>query len=167
VPPSSRPAERPSGSASSRRPARIGFLLSQLGAHAAEVFAAHVKELGLTPSEAGVVRIIAGTPDLTQRELADVLGATQSRVVALVDGLERKGLATRTRSTTDRRVQHVDLTPAGRALLPRLRSAAEAQETALTDGLTPTQVEQLYTLLGELSALRGLSPDVHRGYRRP
>jgi DNA-binding MarR family transcriptional regulator len=165
--PSSRPAERSAAPAAPRRPARIGFLLSQLGAHAAEVFAAHVRELGLTPSEAGVVRILAGTPGLTQRELADLLGATQSRVVALVDGLERKGLATRTRSTTDRRAQHVDLTPAGRALLPRLRSAAEAQEAALTDGLTRPQVEQLYSLLGELSALRGLSPDVHTGYRRP
>src|ERR1700759_426204 len=92
------------------RPARIGFLLSQLGSHAAEVFAAQLKELGITPSEAGVIRVIARTPDVTQRELADRLGAAQSRVVALIDGLERKGLATRTRSTTDRRVQHLDLT---------------------------------------------------------
>jgi DNA-binding MarR family transcriptional regulator len=150
----------------SSRPARIGFLLSQLGAHAAEVFAAHVRELGITPAEAGVIRVIARTPDVTQRELADHLGAAQSRVVALIDGLERKGLATRTRSATDRRVQHLDLTDAGRALLPRLRSAAEAQEAAITDGLSGPQVEQLYSLLGELSELRGLSPEVHTGYRR-
>jgi len=151
---------------SSPRPARIGFLLSQLGTHAAEVFAAHVKELGITPSEAGVVRVIARTPDVTQRQLADHLGATQSRVVALIDGLEGKGLVARTRGTTDRRAQHLDLTEAGRALLPRLRAAAEAQEAAITDGLDRSQVEQLYGLLGELSALRGLSTEVHSGYRR-
>ena len=147
------------------RPARIGFLLSQLGTHAAELFAEAVRGLGLTPSEAGVIRIIARAPDMTQRELADQLGATQSRVVALVDGLERKGLAARTRSTTDRRVQHLDLTEAGRALLPRLRTAAEAQEAAITDGLSPEQVEQLYALLGDLATRRGLSPEVHAGYR--
>lgn len=149
------------------RPARIGFLLSQLGAHAAEVFADQVKELGITPSEAGVIRIIARTPDVTQKQLADHVGATQSRVVALIDGLERKGLATRTRSATDRRIQHLELTDPGRALLPRLRTAAEAQETAITDGLSHRQVEQLYTLLTDLSTLRGLSPEIHTGYRNP
>ena len=148
-----------------QRPARIGFLLSQLGTHAAELFADQVKELGITPSEAGVIRVIARTPDVTQKELADQLGAAQSRVVALIDGLERKGLATRTRSATDRRVQHLDLTEPGRALLPSLRKAAETQEAAITDGLSRDQVEQLYTLLSDLSALRGLSPEVHTGYR--
>lgn len=147
------------------RPARIGFLLSQLGAHAAGLFADRVEDLGITPAEAGVIRIIARTPELTQRQLADHLGAAQSRVVALVDGLERKGLAIRTRSATDRRVHHLDLTEPGRALLPRLRAAAEAQEAAVTDGLSPDQVEQLSTLLGDLSTLRGLSPEVHSGYR--
>src|SRR4051794_14123852 len=122
-----------------QRPARIGFLLSQLGAHAAELFAEQVKELGITPSEAGVIRVIARTPDVTQRELADHLGAAQSRVVALIDGLEHKGLATRTRSATDRRVQHIDLTEPGRALLRRLRTAAAAQESAITDGLSHHQ----------------------------
>ena len=147
------------------RPARIGFLLSQLGTHATELFAEQVRALGLTPSEAGVIRIIARTPDVTQRELADQLGATQSRVVALVDGLERKGLAARTRSVTDRRVQHLALTEPGRALLPRLRTAAEAQEAAITDGLSEREVEQLYALLRDLSTARGLSPEVHTGYR--
>jgi DNA-binding MarR family transcriptional regulator len=148
-----------------QRPARIGFLLSQLGTHAAELFAEQVKALGITPSEAGVIRIIARTPDVTQRELANQLGATQSRVVALVDDLERKGLATRTRSTTDRRVQHLALTDQGRALMPRLRTAAEAQEASITNGLSEREVEELYMLLSALSTARGLSPEIHTGYR--
>jgi len=150
---------------SQNRPARIGFLLSQLGAHAAELFADQVKALGVTPSEAGVIRIIGRNPGITQRDLADKLGAVQSRVVVLIDGLERKDLAMRTRSTADRRIQHLDLTDAGHALLPRLRKAAEAQEASITDGLTTQQKADLYDLLGTLSALRDLDPDVHPGYR--
>ncbi|WP_432989359.1 MarR family winged helix-turn-helix transcriptional regulator [Dactylosporangium sp. CA-233914] len=146
------------------RPARIGFLLSQLGTHAAKLFADHVRELGITPSEAGVVRIIGRRPGISQRELAGQLGAVQSRVVALVDRLEQAGLAQRTRGT-DRRTQQLNLTDAGRALLASLRQVAEAQEAALTDGLTAEQKAQLFDLLSTLSALRGLDPDVHPGHR--
>ena len=87
-------------SMANERPARIGFLLSQLGAHAAELFAHHTRELGVTPSEAGVVRIISRQPGISQRELAGRLGAVQSRVVALIDRLEQAGFVTRTRGTT-------------------------------------------------------------------
>ena len=154
-----------SGVSSEKRPARIGFLLSQLGAHAADLFAEQVKNLGVTLSEAGVVRILARSPGMTQRELASKLGTTQSRVVVLVDGLERKELATRTRSASDRRVQHLDLTDAGRAMLPLLRQAAEAQEAALTGSLSSDERSRLYELLSALSARRELDPDVHPGYR--
>lgn len=146
------------------RPARIGFLLSQLGAHAASVFADTVRPLGITPAEAGVVRVIGRTPGITQRQLADRLGTLPSRVVALLDSLERKGLAERTRSASDRRVQQLDLTPAGHALLTNLRSAAETQEAALAEGLSEQQRSELYELLATVSRLRGLDPDIHVGY---
>lgn len=150
---------------SAGRPARIGFLLSQLGAHAATVFADQVRALGVTASEAGVIRIIARSSTLTQRELADRLGIVPSRVVALVDGLEAKGLAQRTRGTTDRRAQYVDLTDKGRALLGELRTAAEAQEAALTAGLDERQQTELHELLATLSGTLGLDADVHPGIR--
>jgi DNA-binding MarR family transcriptional regulator len=149
----------------SPRPARIGFLLSQLGTHASDEFAARVRELGLTPSEAGVIRIIGRRPRISQRELADLLGAVQSRVVALVDRLEAAGLATRARSATDRRVQELALTDAGRDTLRALRSIAEAGEEELTAGLSANQRDDLYQLLDTLSTLRGLHADVHVGYR--
>jgi DNA-binding MarR family transcriptional regulator len=147
------------------RPARIGFLLSQLGEHAGALFAARTRELGVTPSEAGVVRIIGRAPGISQRELADRLGAVQSRVVALVDRLELAGLVTRTRGTADRRTQLLNLTDTGRAMLGSLRGAAEAQEADLTDGLSDEQRTQLFGLLSALSSLRGLDADVHPGYR--
>jgi DNA-binding MarR family transcriptional regulator len=147
------------------RPARIGFLLAQLGAHAADLFAAQTRQLGITPSEAGVVRIVGRSPGISQRELAEKLGAVQSRVVALVDRLEAAGLATRTRSAEDRRMQRLELTDAGRSTLADLRRAAQAQEAALTDGLTAEQQNQLHELLARLSALRRLDADVHPGYR--
>ncbi|MCA4132454.1 MarR family winged helix-turn-helix transcriptional regulator [Arthrobacter sp. M4] len=147
------------------RPARIGFLLSQLGAHAVELFATQTRALGVTPSEAGVIRIIGRSPGISQRELAELLGSVQSRVVALIDRLEGAGLVTRTRSAADRRVQELRLTPSGNDVLGSLRHAAEAQEAAIVDGLTREQTEELLALLSKLSSLRGLDADVHVGYR--
>jgi DNA-binding MarR family transcriptional regulator len=147
------------------RPARIGFMLAQLGAHAADLFARHTRELGITPSEAGVIRVINRSPGISQRELADKLGAVQSRVVALIDRLEAAGLVTRTRRPNDRRIQEIELTGAGRTVLASLRRAAEAQEATLTEGLSERQKSQLYRLLTQLGSLRGLDADVHPGYQ--
>jgi DNA-binding MarR family transcriptional regulator len=153
------------GGMAQERPARIGFLLSQLGVHAAGLFAAHTRELGITPSEAGVLRIIGRNPGISQRALADRLRAVQSRVVALIDSLENSGFVTRTRGMVDRRTQQLDLTEAGRTLLGSLRHAAQSQEAALTEGLSAEQKAHLYELLSALSTLRGLDADVHPGYR--
>jgi DNA-binding MarR family transcriptional regulator len=150
--------------APAHRPARIGFLLSQLGTFATDVFAAEAAQLGVTPPQAGVIRIIGRTPGISQRELADKLGTVQSRVVSIIDDLEAAGIARRARSMTDRRVQQIELTDKGRETLVALRSAAEQQEAVVTEGLTPEQRDTLFELLGALGRLRGLDADVHPGY---
>ena len=49
------------------------------------------------------------------REVAEVLLLAVNSVTSTVDNLERKGIVTRHRSDSDRRVVHVELTDAGRA----------------------------------------------------
>jgi DNA-binding MarR family transcriptional regulator len=149
----------------SPRPARIGILLTQLGSHAATRFAARTKELGVTPAQAGVIRILGREQGISQRDLADRLGAVQSRVVALIDGLEQLGLVARARSTTDRRNYELRLTDAGRAILARLRTVAEAHEAELTSALSDEQRDQLAALLERIRSTTDLRQDVHPGYR--
>lgn len=147
------------------RPARIGFLLTQLGSLAAENFAAKTRELGITPPEAGVMRILGRQPGMNQRELAGKLGVAQSRVVALIDSLESAGLITRERSATDRRSQVLLVTKSGGELLANLRTAAHAQEAEIAEGLSTADRNQLYSLLLKLADSHGLDRDVHPGYR--
>lgn len=148
------------------RPARIGFLLSQLGTLAANLFAAKTRELGITPAEAGVLRILGRQAGINQRELAERLGLAPSRMVALIDSLQAADLVIRSRSETDRRSQELQLTERGRVLLVSLRAVAEAQEAEIAEGLDPADRAHLYELLRRLSAARGLDSDVHPGYRR-
>src|SRR3979490_3589 len=83
------------------------FLLAQLGAHAASKFAARMRTIDLTPPLAGVLRFLARNPGSTQRELAEAIGMPPSRLVAMVDELERRGLVHRVRNEQDRRSHRI------------------------------------------------------------
>ncbi|MGO4805398.1 MarR family winged helix-turn-helix transcriptional regulator [Arthrobacter sp. 2MCAF15] len=148
------------------RSRRTAFLLSQLGALASSRFAERTRELELTPGDAGVLRLLGRTPGLSQRSLADRLGAVPSRVVALIDSLERRGLVVRVRSTTDRRNYELWLTAEGTEVLGSLRQVAEQHEAELLAPLTGDQSAQLATLLGKLAAAHGLDNDLHRDISR-
>jgi DNA-binding MarR family transcriptional regulator len=142
------------------------FLLAQLGAHAAGRYAEKVAELELDPPQTGVLHLVAREAGLSQQALADRLGVVPSRVVALVDGLEGRGLLARRRSATDRRSYELHLTDAGRALLGRLREVATAHERDVTAALGAEERAQLVDLLRRVADQQGLTPGVHPGYRR-
>ncbi|MEZ2391639.1 MarR family winged helix-turn-helix transcriptional regulator [bacterium RCC_150] len=148
--------------ASHERPRRIAFLLSQLGSMASSRFAEHTKQIGLTPSDAGVLRLLGRSPGLSQRSLADRLGAVPSRVVALIDSLQDRGLVERVRNSADRRNYELHLTDAGRGALRELRGIAEKHEAELLAPLNEEQLAQLATLLARLANGLGLDQDLHR-----
>ncbi len=144
------------------RSKRTAFLLSQLGALASTRFAERTRELGLTPSDAGVLRLLGRTPGLSQRSLADRLGAVPSRVVPLIDSLEARGLVARVRSSTDRRNYELRLMAEGTKVLGKLRGIAERQEAELLAPLTSEQSAQLGSLLAMLASAHALDTDLHR-----
>jgi DNA-binding MarR family transcriptional regulator len=156
-------APRPAGAG----PARTGsaFLLAQIGAHAAGRFAERVAVLGLGPADVGLLRLIAGEPGRSQQSLATALGVVPSRVVALVDGLERKGLVERRRSTADRRNYELHLTGEAMQVMSRMREVGSAHEQDMLSGLDAAERAQLAVLLGKVAAQQGLTPGVHPGYR--
>lgn len=144
---------------------RVGFLLSQLGAHASQRFAERVAELGLVPSDLGLLRMIAVEPGLSQQALAKRLGVVPSRVVALIDALQQRELVERVRSTRDRRNYELQLTEHGRAVMAGMREIGMAHEAELTGALDDDERRTLGRLLAKLAESNGLSPDVHPGYR--
>ncbi|MRH86753.1 MarR family transcriptional regulator [Nocardia sp. SYP-A9097] len=143
----------------------VAFGLAQLGAHLTQRFTERIAEIGLTPPEVGILRMIAAQPGRSQRSLAAELGVVPSRVVALIDPLDSKGLIERRRSATDRRNHELHLTPAASELLGRIAAVAFAHETETTAALSDTEYEQFASLLTRLINARELTPGVHPGYR--
>ncbi len=148
-----------------RRPRRIAFLLAQLGADASAAFEEALAPLGITASEAGLLRLIGRNPGISQKAASEQLSVGPSRVVAVLDRLERGGYVERRRSETDRRSHEVHLTADGERLLAGLRPIAEAHETAFTQGLDEVDLDRLAASLTTIAASRGLSREIHRDTR--
>jgi DNA-binding MarR family transcriptional regulator len=143
--------------------AGIAFLLSQLGRHATDQFAARIASLDLIPPQAGILRAIAVAPGRSQQALSEQLGLLPSRVVALVDDLERRGYVERRRNTEDRRLYALHLTRQGQHLMAEIGKIGRAQEKEIVDGLTAAQRRALLDSLQILAARHGLAQGVHPG----
>jgi DNA-binding MarR family transcriptional regulator len=147
-------------------PMGIAFLLTQLGTAAAEQFAAALTEHDLTPPLVGMMHALRAQPGISQQELAAHLGMVPSRIVAFVDDLEGRGWVSRTRDSSDRRVNLLTLTDAGEEAFGVIAGVARTHERRVTSALSDDERTVLAALLHKLADARGLTPGVHPGYRR-
>jgi DNA-binding MarR family transcriptional regulator len=146
-------------------PLTLAFLLSQVGGRSAQVFAELLSPLHLVPAEAGILRLLDRSAGISQQELARRLNMHASRMVAILDGLEERGLLARETNTQDRRIYCLRLTAAGREALLAIGRQARAHEEAMCAGLNDTERVQLGKLLHKIAAQHGLAPGIHPGYR--
>ena len=143
------------------------FLLAQIGAHAAAVFARRIADLDLTPAQAGLLRLVATQPGQSQQDLARQLRTPPSRLVLLVDHLEERGLVERRRNPDDRRHHALFLTgEGGEFLRTKLGPLGAAHEDDICAALTAAERGQLAGLLGRVAEQQGLIPGLHPGYQQ-
>src|SRR5216117_1383456 len=107
------------------------FLLAQVGAHASARFAERVASLGLSPHHAGILRVLGGSAGVSQQWLATLLKIHPSRLVAIMDELESKGLVERGENTDDRRVHSLHLTKKGETALGEIGRIGREHNEAL------------------------------------
>jgi DNA-binding MarR family transcriptional regulator len=147
------------------RPTGAAFLLAQVGAHGGRRFAERVAKIGLTAPDAGLLRKIASDPGISQQALAKHLGIMPSRMVALVDILESKGIIERRRSNEDRRNYELHITEGGQQVLLKLSRIAAEHEESLCSALSRDERVQLGDLCRRIAEEQGLTLGVHPGYR--
>lgn len=152
--------ERPGNAAG-----QLAFLVTQVGGLAAARFAERVTAAGVTPPQAGLLRVVAAEPGRTQQAVSGQLGLLPSRLVALVDELEARGLLERRRDPADRRNSALYVTAAGQATLREIGAVAQAHGEEFLAPLSKADRATLAELLGRLAAHHDLAADVHPGYR--
>jgi DNA-binding MarR family transcriptional regulator len=84
---------------------------------------------------------------LTMSELSRLLLVSNGNATAVVDRLEKDGLARRTPAPTDRRTVHVALTDAGMTRFEAMAQEHEARIDALFSGLSAEDLDALRDIL--------------------
>ena len=151
------------GVAGDGAPSSIGFLLSQVGLYAARRFAQRIGEVDLHPPLFRVLNVVDTAEGQSQQAIGEAIGAPASRMVAIVDELEQRGLVERRPHPRDRRVRALYLTPDGRKLLARGRQVAAEHERDLTRGMSEADRRRLVALLQKLVEAQGIGAGVHPG----
>jgi DNA-binding MarR family transcriptional regulator len=151
----------PGGRAAGPSPATtddsISFLLVQLGFHTAQQFGERLAPLGLEQRHAGMLARLAASQGESQQAIAELMGVNATRMVFLVDELEKLGLVERRRNPGDRRSHALYLTDAGTAMLARVRAVTAEHEARIRAGLTRSEQTRLLALLRKVAGEQGLS----------
>jgi DNA-binding MarR family transcriptional regulator len=142
------------------------FLLAQLGAHAALQFAERLGVLELAPADAGILRLLRVEAGLSQQELSAKLRIHPSRLVAILDNLEKRGFVERRANPEDRRLYSLHLTQAGGEALEKIGGVAQKHQDALLASLSWEERNTLAALLLRIADQQGLVRGVHPGYQR-
>ena len=108
------------------------------------------REVGLTGPQLTVIKLLETFGDLSLSSLSERIRAQNSTVTGIIDRMEREELVVRERSTSDRRVVLIKLTPKGR----ELARSVDVQPMEIFRGalasLTRDEVGQLVRILGKL-----------------
>jgi DNA-binding MarR family transcriptional regulator len=148
----------------SAHPRSTAFLLAQVGARAAALFAKRLQDLELSPAHAGTLRAIAGNAGISQQALAALLGVVPSRLVPLLDELERRGLVERRDHPEDRRVYALHLAEKGSKMMAEIGRVARAHDDSVCAPLSEKERESLWSLLSRIADDQKLTPGVHPGF---
>jgi DNA-binding MarR family transcriptional regulator len=125
---------------------RLHHLLSQ---RVEQAFAPY----GLRPGSLTTMVLISANPGYSQVELSRIGNLDKSAIVTIVDELEKRELAIRGRSSSDRRRNSLFLTAQGEKLMKEMHRLAMATEQPLREGLSVEEYDQLFELLEKARAL--------------
>jgi MarR family transcriptional regulator, lower aerobic nicotinate degradation pathway regulator len=128
-----------------------GFLLARLGMGFKMKAMARFEREGFELYDYPVLAILAEGSRETQATIADAITLDPSRLVALLDSLEQRGLVVRQRDPQDRRRHVVSITPAGTRELERLRELTRELEHEFLGPLGPAERKALHELLLQLA----------------
>lgn len=113
----------------------VGYRLRRAQLSVFQRFIAAFESLNLRPAEYSVLVLIDDNPGRKQTEIAQVLGIKRANFVALINGLDRRGLTERRAANGDRRANALHLTEEGARFLAKARTVQAAFEADCVERL--------------------------------
>ena len=127
------------------------FLLKRLGWEVRDRVHERYEAAGASPFHFTVLAVLDEGARETQATIADALGYDRSYLVGLLDELEERELIERKRDPADRRRHLVNLTPAGKKTLAKLRALQASIDDDFFVSLDPDERATLHALLHRLA----------------
>lgn len=132
-----------------------GYQLAQASVMTNRVFDAQVRgPLGLRQVEFTLLALALDNPGVTPVRMAKALALTPASITMAVDRLSGLGLIRREASTTDRRAQHLVLTPDGERVASEAIQKVREGEGLRLAALTPAERLMLLELLRKVAQAR-------------
>ena len=133
----------------------VGYWLRFVSNHVSHTFMQKMEAKGVTVAEWAVLRQMFEGGPLHPSVLAEQMGMTRGTISKLVERLSGKELVQRTASEIDRRYQSVELTKAGRKLVPVLARLADQNDRQFFGHLTGEEQDRLVQLLQDVVQRQG------------
>ena len=133
----------------------IGYNLKRAYVIVQADFRAALGDDGMSPRVFSALSLCVRYPNITQSELARMMGIERSGLVAIVDELEAKKHLQRVPVPSDRRVQALVPTDAGRAAYDAAIDAVRAHEDRLFSDMSTEEKDTLLSLLKKIRAQEG------------
>lgn len=117
----------------------LGYLLRQAGVALRVRMERALADLEVTPPQFAVLTMIAAYPGLSNADLARLSLLTPQTVSVIVANLKRAGAVTSRPHEIHGRIQHLDITESGRAVLARCKERVGRLEAQIAAPLSPEE----------------------------
>tara|TARA_A100001391_G_scaffold32743_1_gene17575 strand:+ start:25478 stop:25888 length:411 start_codon:yes stop_codon:yes gene_type:complete len=114
------------------------------------LFLEETRRFNITPVQYSLLTALAERGELDQVGLATEIGLERTSVAEVIQRLEARGLVSRRRSESDRRVKRVRLERKGRALVKRVDEAAQRAHDRTIEALPEPERAALLSQLVRL-----------------
>ncbi|WP_119696336.1 MarR family winged helix-turn-helix transcriptional regulator [Microbacterium halotolerans] len=129
----------------------LSFLLARANAVSLQAATAALRPFGLKTRSYSVLAMALSDEPPSQREIAEYLRLDPSQVVALVDGLQERGLVSRETDERDRRARVVVATQAGARLYADVDATVHGVEDEVLRELDASERAVLRELLDRIA----------------
>lgn len=108
-------------------------------------------DLEVTPPQFAVLTMLNAYPGISNADVARLSMLTPQTVSVIAANLEKMGAIARRPHSIHGRIQHLDVTEAGRKLLARCRERVQKIEAWLLEGLTAAEEKAVRRWLGSIA----------------
>lgn len=122
----------------------LGYLVGALGSAMRKGLEDELAPMGVTPAQWVILEAAFDGSADTLTALARIIPVDAAAISRQLDKLQQRGLVRRRRLRSDRRTVRIELTDAGRELVPKLAPMVQANNSRFLSGIT-TEEQAVFT----------------------